>query len=152
MQKKKKEVDIFEMILKTTGGDASVAAVPSFVSQNEDWRVDHVEGQLSVDVGATKKEVVVISTIAGADTSKIEVYVQSDLLTIRGFRERPKQLDDLEHIYHEECYWGRFSRTIVLPVEIQGDMAHAEYANGVLTVRIPKRQVEARIPIKIVEE
>lgn len=154
MSSQKKDIDIFEMILKSTGeiNSAASAVVSSIGEKEPDWRVEHQEGQLAIDVGATDKELVIISTIAGADTASIEVYVHSDLLTIRGKRQRPAHTLELEHVYHQECYWGTFSRTVVLPVEVHGELAHAEYANGILTITIPKRRSEAKIPVKIVEE
>lgn len=146
------KADIFEMILETAGGAGAAAAVPSEIIASADWHTEHQEGQLAVDVGATKDDIVIISTMAGADTTNIEVYVHNDLLTIRGQRERPKEAIGLEHMFHEECFWGTFSRTIVLPVDVKGDLAHAEYANGILTVRIPKQQTDTKIPVTIVEE
>ena len=148
------DVDVFEMILDSSGGlgPAPVSARPSAKHVEEDWHSGHEEGQLAVDVAEKKTELVVISTMAGADPSKIEVYVHSDLLTIRGVRSRPlKDGDDLNY-FHEECYWGKFSRTVVLPVDVRGDGARAEYKNGILVVRIPKRKSEARIQVKVVEE
>ena len=151
VQKKKVSSPVFEMILDSMEGDTGVVhASPS--SEIGDWQVDHQEGQLSVDVGDTKEELIVVSTMAGADTSKMEVYVHNDLLTLRGYRSQPSAFQKVSHIYHEECYWGSFSRTIVLPVDVKADLANAEYTNGVLIVRIPKRHMNAKIPVTIVEE
>jgi HSP20 family protein len=147
---KPQEQDIFEMIVQAAGGSGSAAAVPSQTSA--DWRVEHQEGQLAVDVLETKDELIIISTMAGADTAHIEVYVHNDLLTIRGRRERPTVATSITNSFHEECYWGAFSRTIVLPVDVKGDLSYAEYTNGILTVSIPKQEKNTRIPVTVIEE
>jgi len=144
---------IFEMILESVGGsDAVVDAEPSDLVVPEDWSVERQEGQLAVDVINTKKEIVVLSTIAGANTEKIEVYIHNDLLTIRGERLYPIDKRKITEYFHRECFWGQFSRTVVLPVDVYGDKAKAEYRNGVLTIHVPKRSEHAPIPITIVED
>ncbi len=157
-------VDVFEMILKSGGGGYSftpqggaksqpvfASASPSQRMIDENWHEDHHEGQLSVDVIDAGRNLLVVSTMAGAEVDKIEVYIHNDLLTIRGVRNMPMQNDE-HHYIHQECYWGRFSRTIVLPVEVKGDSAGAEYKNGVLTIKIPKRKEDSKIEVTIVEE
>ncbi len=145
---------VYEMILEQVGdaGPASVVASPSQTVIPTDWQESHQEGQLAVDVMDTGKEIVVASTMAGVDTERIEVYVHNDLLTIRGERVSPLAQEKSAAVYCQECFWGKFSRTIVLPVHVKGDLAKAAYKNGVLTVRIPKMHLHTQIPVTIVEE
>jgi len=144
---------IFEMILENpVGAPALVSARPSVVEQERDWQVDHQEGQLSVDVSETTKDLVIISPMAGAETNKIEVYIHNDLLTIRGYRPVPTVNNEITNRFYTECFWGSFSRTVVLPIDIKADLAQAEYNNGVLIVRVPKQRLQAKIPVMIVEE
>ncbi len=144
--------DVFAMILAANNGQKSTAsAQPASFALPEDWHEEQVEGQLAVDVAQTEKEVMVVSTMAGALADQLEVYLQNDLLTIRGRRISPLNGRMVEY-FHEECFWGKFSRTIVLPVEVKGDLARAEYHNGVLTVWIPKQRLERQIPVVITEE
>lgn len=117
----------------------------------ENWQEEQAEGQLAVDVAQTEKEVVVVSTMAGAITDQIEVYLHNDLLTIRGKRTSPLVGQEADY-FHQECFWGKFSRTIVLPVEVKGEMARAEYQSGVLTIRIPKQKIDRQIPVVVVDE
>ncbi|MBH41871.1 MAG: hypothetical protein CL685_04100 [Candidatus Magasanikbacteria bacterium] len=146
--------EIYEMILNPHGSEGS--SVSSVKKQEEfeqsDWHAHHDEGQLAVDVAQTKKEVYVISTLAGALADKLEIYVHNDLLTIRGIRRTPLSVATGVHYFHKECYWGKFSRTIVLPVEVKGDLARAEYSNGVLVIRAPKQVSQRKIPITIIED
>ncbi len=117
----------------------------------ETWQEEQAEGQLAVDVAQTEKEVVVVSTLAGALIDQIEVFLHNDLLTIRGKRISPLASQEADY-FHQECFWGKFSRTIILPVEVKGDLARAEYNNGVLTIWIPKQKIDRQIPVVVVDE
>lgn len=108
------------------------------------------EGQLSVDVAQTGDELIVVATLAGALPDQVSLHLQSDVLTIRGERCSPVPVG--AEYFYEECYWGKFSRTIVLPVDVKVEMARAEYKNGVLTIRLPKAKPSNTIPIYVVEE
>jgi HSP20 family protein len=153
MPSSKSTGDVFEMILDRAGNETlAMQANPSFVSIPADWQSDHHEGQLAVDVAEGPTDIFVISPMAGADTNRIEIYVHNDMLTIRGLRASPLDEQGRMGYFCQECFWGAFSRTIVLPVHVKGDLARAEYKNGVLTVRIPKRDMHAHVPVTIVEE
>ena len=152
--------DVFEMIIRAAAApEMVVESTPSDVLIPEDWHEEHQEGQLAVDVLDAGSHLVVISTIAGAVADKIEVYLHNDLLTIRGERRFPlyhesnqkvENSPEISYIY-QECFWGHFSRTLVLPVDVKREWAKAEYKNGILTISIPKCEREARIPVVIVD-
>jgi len=72
------------------------------------------------------------------------------LLTIRGERSSPVGVAG-EHFY-QECYWGKFSRSIILPINVKVEMAQAQYTNGVLVIRLPKASGGNNIPIMVVED
>lgn len=118
-------------------------------SEPEQWRAFE-EGQLSVDVFETKDDLFVVATMAGTKPEDIELHLQNDFLTIRGRRLPP--VPGPAQYFYEECYWGVFSRTIVLPVDVKGEEAQSEYRNGVLTIKIAKSHPHNSIPILIVEE
>jgi len=141
--------DIFEMILHADPNEpALIKARPKKVERS--WQLPEEEGQLIVDVLEQNNSMYIISPMAGADSERIEVMIHNDLVTIRGIRRRP--IDDDNIVHHSECFWGKFSRTIVLPVDVKPDGAWAEYKNGVLVVRIPKRKTDATIPVMVVDE
>ena len=108
------------------------------------------EGQLAVDVAQTADELIVVAAMAGTRPENIELHLHNDLLTIRGERVSPVALSD-EHFYHE-CYWGKFSRSIVLPVNVRVESVQAQYSHGVLVIRLPKANRGNDIPIMVVEE
>lgn len=109
------------------------------------------EGQLAIDVVQTKDEMVIIAPMAGCRSENLELHLHNDVLTIRGERKSPVSVAESDYFY-KECYWGKFSRTIVLPVEVKVEMARAEFKNGILTIALPKTKVSGNIPIVVVEE
>jgi HSP20 family protein len=95
------------------------------------------EGSLIVDVFQTPDEFVVQSAIAGVKPEDIDINATPDKLTIRGARHHDKEVAD-EHYLCQECYWGRFSREIIFPQEVDPESATVSFKNGILTVRLPK--------------
>lgn len=95
------------------------------------------EGQLTVDVYQTDKEIVVRSAIAGVKPEDLDISIENDVLLIKGKREEPKE-EKAKDYYYQECYWGKFSREIVLPEEVDSTKVEATMKNGILRVRIPK--------------
>ncbi|OGY56745.1 MAG: hypothetical protein A2Y84_01535 [Candidatus Colwellbacteria bacterium RBG_13_48_8] len=96
-----------------------------------------MEGQLTIDVYQTEDEVIVESTIAGVDPEDIDVDVTSESVTIRGERRRKKEVADRDY-YYQECFWGKFSRSVILPQEIDPDKTYSSLKNGVLAIHLPK--------------
>ena len=95
------------------------------------------EGHLTIDVFQTEDEVVIQSTIAGVDTNDLDISVTNDMVTIKGKRT-PEQKIKPSDYYWQELYWGPFSRSIILPVDIDADAAKASMKNGLLTIHLPK--------------
>lgn len=117
----------------------------------EQWlEDDYEEGQLSIDVYQTDKDIIVKSTIAGVKTEDIDISINNDMLTIRGKREMNEEIKEENYLY-KECYWGSFSRSVILPVEIEEDKIDALLENGVLTVILPKSKSSKHISIKVKE-
>lgn len=151
--KKKSSDAAFSMVFESVRPDETriLTAVP-VAAREVDWDLPLEEGKLAVDVAETKTDLIVISTLAGAALDRIEVHLHNDLLTIRGARQSPLAAWDHPRYVYQECFWGPFSRSIVLPVEVKVELARAEYKNGILYIIIPKRKTDTRIPVIIVEE
>lgn len=111
---------------------------------------DLEEGQLSIDVYQTPKDIIVKSTIAGVRPDDLDISVNNDMLTIRGKREMREEIKNDDYLY-KECYWGAFSRSIILPVEVKADKIEAHLEDGVLTVILPKAKIKNNISIKVKE-
>jgi HSP20 family protein len=104
--------------------------------QEESWAGDS-EGQLTIDVYQTDNDIVIKSTIAGVKPEDLDVSINNDMVTIRGDRKNEEKIEN-ENYYYQECYWGTFSRSVILPVEVLADKAEATMKNGILTLRLPK--------------
>lgn len=107
------------------------------------------EGILTVDVLQTEDEVIVQSTIAGANQEDLDIELAKDMITIRGKRISDIKAKPSDYDY-QELYWGPFSRTIILPVDIDVEGgAKASIKNGILTVRLPKLEKSRVKKLKI---
>lgn len=104
--------------------------------QNEEWMSDF-EGQLNIDMYQTKDNVIIKSTIAGVRPEDIDMTVANDMLTIKGSRKKEDTVAQDDYFY-QECYWGNFSRSVIIPVDIDGENIEADLKDGILTVVIPK--------------
>lgn len=119
------------------------------INNDDGWMDDeYEEGQLSIDVYQTPKTIVVKSTIAGVEPEDIDISINNDMLTIRGKREEKEKINSDEYLY-KECYWGSFSRSIILPVEVEANKIEAILENGVLTVILPKSKTSKQISVKV---
>lgn len=106
------------------------------------------EGQLTIDVYQTDNEIVIKSTIAGVKPEDLDVNINNDMLTIRGERKNDEQVPE-ENYYYQECYWGSFSRSVILPVDVLADKIEASMKNGILTVRMPKADINKSKKIQV---
>ncbi len=108
------------------------------------------EGQLAVDVYETSSDFVVISAIAGMSAEDLDISIEKDMLIIKGHRRNPQESKEKNYFY-QECYWGPFSRKIILPEHVDVSQADATMDKGILTVKIPKVQTEKRNKITVKE-
>lgn len=109
----------------------------SFVPEENLSVPEESEGQLTIDVYQTDNDIVIKSTIAGVKPEDLDVSINNDMITIRGERKQDEQVSG-ENYYYQECYWGTFSRSVILPVDILPDKVEASMKNGILTIRMPK--------------
>ncbi len=98
---------------------------------------DNSEGQLTIDVYQTDNDIVIKSTIAGVKPEDLDVSINNDMVSIRGERKNEELVHE-DNYYYQECYWGNFSRSVILPVDVLADKAEASMKNGILTIRLPK--------------
>ncbi len=102
----------------------------------DDWLPDS-EGQLTIDVYQTPADIVIKSTIAGVNPEDLDITITNDMVTIKGRREKDETIAGGDY-YYQECYWGAFSRSVILPVDVEAEKADASMKNGILTIRLPK--------------
>ena len=98
---------------------------------------DEITGQLSIDLYDAGDSLIIESTVAGVQPEDIDISVEPDLITIRGKRKKEREVAKKSYFY-QECFWGSFARTIVLPTTVQPDGVKANIKNGILVVVLPK--------------
>ncbi len=106
------------------------------------------EGELSIDAYETDDEIVVQSTIGGIESKDLDISVDGDMLIIKGQRQSAEQIDAKSYIL-KECYWGSFSKKILLPQKVKISQAKAIVENGILTLRIPKTEKSSSLKIEV---
>lgn len=94
-------------------------------------------GQLAIDVYETDSDIVFVAPIAGVDPDDIEVSITDDVVSVEGERKSAKEATEDDY-FVQECYWGKFSRQYILPIEVEAEKGKAEIKDGILTVTIPK--------------
>lgn len=135
----------------TPAAEEPAAAEEASPSDDDGWdSADEFPGQLAVDVYETADKLVVKARTAGISKSDLDVSISDNILTISGILSGGE--DEHTTRWHiQECYWGEFSRTIALPVQVREDenSVKAELKDGVLTITFEKEKVEAPKKIQI---
>jgi len=106
------------------------------------------EGELAVDMYQTPTEIIVKTMIAGVKPEDVDISITRDMITIRGKREESHDFSE-DDFFHKELYWGSFSRSIILPQEIEVEEVEATNKNGMLTIHLPKLDKNKQAKVKI---
>jgi len=119
------------------------------VEGTDGWdETEDFPGQLAVDVYETADKLIVKARTAGISRKDLDVSISDNILTISGVLSGGE--DENTTKWHvQECYWGEFSRTIALPVEVKEDGTEASLKDGVLTIAFDKEKTEAPKKITI---
>ncbi len=107
-----------------------------------------VAGQLAVDVYETKEKLFVKGRVAGVNKGDLDVSIADNTLTIRGTLSAGNE-DGVENYFLQECYWGEFSRSIVLPVAVKEEEIEAVLKDGVLTISFAKQKQDTVKKIEV---
>ena len=97
------------------------------------------EGELTVDIYDRGDHIVIQSTVAGVKPEDLDISIASDSVTIRGRREKIEEVKEADY-YYKELFWGTFSRSVILPEEIDEDSSEANLKHGLLTIKLPKKK------------
>lgn len=144
----KSEDEVEDIIETTPAAEEETAPVSPEGPEDDQWLADNNEGELSVDVFQSDEHVVIKSTIAGVKPEDIDIAIDNDMITIRGERSQEETVQEDDYFY-QECYWGAFSRSIILPVEVKSEEVQASLKNGVLTVKLPKAKKSKSVSVKV---
>ena len=109
---------------------------------------EDLDGELSVDMYQTDKDLVIEAMIAGVRPDDIQVNITRDIVTLSGKREANKTVTHDDYFYRE-LYWGTFSRSIMLPHEIDIELAEAIEKHGMLILKLPKMDKTRQSKLKV---
>ena len=133
--------DTTPMGIEDEPSDSSAATQ---ASGNDDWDEEQLQdmpGMLAVDVYETKEKLYVKARTAGVNRDDLDVSISDNTLTIKGTLSSGDEID-AENYHVQECYWGEFSRTLALPVQVKEDEVEAVLKDGVLTIGFTKVKQE----------
>ncbi len=109
---------------------------------------DEEDGELAVDMYQTPAEIVIKTMVAGVKPEDLDISITRDMVTIRGKRMESYEENEND-FFHKELYWGSFSRTIVLPAEVEIEEAEASEKHGLLTLILPKIDKNRQSKLKV---
>jgi HSP20 family protein len=109
---------------------------------------ENEEAELSVDVYQTPTDIIVETMVAGVKPENIELSISRDVISIRGEREESRSIDE-DNYFTQELYWGKFSRTISLPAEVEPEEVEAVEKHGLLIVKIKKVDKDKKNNVKV---
>lgn len=136
-----------------------ISSIPTEDNKKENLPVNSVEpknwieeeeeeGELLVDVYQENDNIVIKSTVAGVKPEDLDIDINNDMITIRGKRKQVENINNGDFFY-QECYWGSFSRSIILPCEVYASRAKASLKDGVLKIVLPKSQKERSVKLSV---
>lgn len=153
MSKEKKS--LFERLTGIVKVDDSDEKESEFIEDDSDKELMGIsngsteeEGQLAIDMYQTPNEIILKTMVAGVRPEDIDISVTRDMVTIRGKREDVVESTSDDY-FHRELYWGAFSRTVILPQEVEVEDAEATNKNGLLTIRMPKLDKNRQTKLKV---
>ena len=131
------------------GAPARSAQPPQYYAAPQPVEEEPSEGQLPVDVYQTPNEIVIRAFVAGVRADELSVSISRDMVVIEGMRAEQASPASDSDFYTRELFWGSFSRTIVLPEEIDVDTSTAASKDGLLTLTLPKHDKARQTKLKV---
>ncbi len=131
-----REREIFHPAIKDKSTKAEREKLEK-MEEKGDWMAEEEEGQLAVDMFQTANEIIIQAVVAGVKQDEIDVSITQDMVTIQGKRQRQRETSGDDY-YYQELYWGGFSRSVLLPQEVDSDASEATLKNGLLSIKLPK--------------
>lgn len=121
----------------------AVEEVTTDTIENETQEEDELPGQLAIDAYETEDKFFIKARTAGVNKNDLDVSLSDRILTISGTLSAGEQ-EGITNWHAQECYWGEFSRTYNIPVEIKEDEVEAMLKDGILTISFTKVKQEVQ--------
>ncbi|MCR4284201.1 MAG: Hsp20/alpha crystallin family protein [Parcubacteria group bacterium] len=116
---------------------------------NDEWLEEEEEAQLTIDLLQDHEYIIIQSMLAGVKPEDLDVEISQEMITIRGKRKNPHGGQKQEDYYCQELYWGPFSRSVLLPQEVDTEKSEASLKEGLLIIKLPKVDKERKQKLKI---
>ncbi len=100
--------------------------------------------QIALDILENDEHMTIIAPIAWVEMSEIDLYLNKNVLTLRGKREKPIIYESDVKVRNSECFWWKFVRNIILPENLNFKKIRAVMENNLLMVSIPKQLLSAK--------
>ena len=104
----------------------------NYSEENED-----LEGQLSIDVFQDEHNIYIVAPVAGAKAGDVDLSFTENTITIKGKRAFVGSTTHDKYIV-QEVYWGNFSRSYNIPINVNAESSKATLKDGLLKIEIPK--------------
>jgi HSP20 family protein len=135
---------MFEFLKKPHHPDLSHGTERDIPIESTDEPHGEDVGQIAVDILETQEWYLVIAPLAGVPRSDVDVTISRNVLTISGNRPEPEIYTEAYKIPVKECFYGAFSRSIILPENLALDTIRATIERGMLIITIPYLIIDAR--------
>jgi len=145
----KKRGSFFERLTGTINVDDDFEKEKTQKENKKDFIEEEIEEyQLAVDVYNKPDEIIIQTMVAGMNPDNLDISITREMVIIKGERNQPEDIPE-EDYFHKELYWGSFSRTILLPAEIEVEESDAAESHGLLTLRLPKIDKDKQTKLKV---
>lgn len=139
-----------EEFVSFTDSTASLEKNTLSTLKNEEWvEEEDEEAQLTIDLLQDHEHIIIQAMLAGVKADDLDVEITQEMITIRGKRKNPHHGQKHEDYYCQELYWGPFSRSVLLPQEVDTEKAEASLKDGLLVIKLPKVDKDKKQKIKI---
>ncbi|HDQ22930.1 MAG TPA: Hsp20/alpha crystallin family protein [Candidatus Uhrbacteria bacterium] len=102
----------------------------------------------AMDVYKEKDSLVVKTPIVDFDPKNIDIEIKGNVLTVKGKTEKKSEVEE-KNYYRKEIKSGSFSRSVLLPAEVQEDKSKAEYLDGILKITVPLAKIAKTKTVKV---
>ncbi len=116
--------------------------------EDDDFPAPSAEGQLPVDVHQTANDIIIRAFVAGVRPDELSVSIRRDMVEIEGSRMEREQVGTADY-FTRELFWGSFSRSILLPEEVDVEASSATAKDGLLTIIMPKLDKARQTKLKV---
>lgn len=94
----------------------------------------------AVNIRQTEKDVIIEAELPGVTAKDLQINLSENTLSLRGERKSESQIEEGD-VLRQEVIFGSFAREIVLPTAVKAEEAETSLKNGLLTIRVPKKEV-----------